>query len=187
MDLATLLAQAEKRLLRYGEHPPTIVLTFEGLPNPIQRTFASLPATPDQRERMLFLKGRQFAEQYGTLRVQRVWFVCEAWMSVIRDRTSSFIPPSRDPKRLEAVLLVELDATSASLSQQCEARAIQRNRSGAIKALQPIPELSAAQGSLSMAGVLLLSFLEGFAQASSQDYGPLQSMIQQQRRRLTAL
>jgi hypothetical protein len=164
-----------------------IVLTFEGLPNPIQRTFASLPAAPDQRERMLFLKGRQCAEQYGSQRVQRVWFVCEAWMSVIRDKTASFIAPSLDPKHLEVVLLVELDATSATLSQQCEARAIRRSRSGAIKALLPIPELSSAQGSLSMAGVLLLSFLEGFAQAASQDYGPLQTLIQQHRRRLEAL
>jgi hypothetical protein len=163
------------------------VLTFEGLPNPIQRTFASLPATPDQRERMLFLKGRQFAEQYGTQRVQRVWFVCEAWMSVVRDKTTPFIAPSRDPKCLEAVLLVELDATPATFSQQCEVRVIHRNRSGIIKALRPIPELSTAQGSISMAGVLLLSFLEGFAQAASQDYGPLQSMIQQHRRRLEAL
>jgi hypothetical protein len=187
MDLATLLAQAEKRLRRHGDHPVTIVVTFEGLPNPVHRTFASLPATPQQREAVLFLKGKQFAEQYGTRRVQRVWFVCEAWMSLVQTNTFSSIAPSLDPKRQEVVLLVELDATSAALSQQCEVRAIQRTRSGAVKALLPIPELTAAQGSLSMAGVLLLSFLEGFAQAASHDYGPLQTMIQQHRRRLEAL
>ena len=184
MDLATLLTQAEAQLLQYGTHPPTLIVALEGLPNPIRQTLTPFPGTSQQREDVLYLKGRQFAHQHGHRRIQRAWFICEAWMSVMQPNAPTRIAPSLDPRRREVVFVIELDATSTVLSQQCGVREIKRAHSGKIRELLPITDLSTDEKSQDLSGVLLLCFLDGFAQASSQEYGQLRNIILQHRYRL---
>src|SRR5690349_11874177 len=104
MNLTAIMKQAEKTLLDSGKHPPTLLVTFEGLAHPTRLTIPSFPATPQQRQHALFLKGKQCAEQYGSWKVQRVWFIGEAWLSGLEANVARFVAPSLDSKRREALI-----------------------------------------------------------------------------------
>lgn len=175
MDLITIVKQAEYRLLHEGRHHPTIKVAFEDLPIVAHVPLSSLPATPEQRQHRLFLQGRQFADQYGTRKITKIWFISEARVSTADPRAPYAIAPSLDPKRREALLILELDASSTELAQHIELRAIQRTRSGVVKAVQPMPSFSSQEASDTLIGALVLAFLAGFAEASTHPhaYGPV--------------
>ena len=159
MIFSEVVEGAGRTLLRSGEHRPTILVAFEGLPTPVRRTLRSFPATAEQRQHVLFLEGQQLGNQYSTWKVQRVWFISEGWMSLADPHRWQAISPSRDPKRREVLLVLELDATSDDLKQRLEIREMRRNTKKKLKALSAVPELSSesAQAPVTPHGVLALS------------------------------
>lgn len=188
MDFTQVVEDAQRTLLRAGEHRPTILVTFEGLSAPIRRTLRSFPATAGQRQHVLFLEGKLVGNQYSAWKVQRVWFISEGWMSTTDPYCLDPIAPSQDPKRREVLLVLELDASSGSLKQRIDIREMRRNKKKKLKALIAVPELSSASGQEAVTphAVLALSFLAGFSEVASpgEAYRQLQAKIFQERLRM---
>lgn len=188
MIFTEVVEGAQRTLLRTGEHRPTILVAFEGLSTPVRRTLRSFPATAEQRQHVLFLEGQLVGNQYSTWKVQRVWFISEGWMSTTDPSCLHPIAPSRDPKRREVLLVLELDATSDGFKQRIDLREMRRNKKKKLKALIAVPELACTpeQQPVTPHGVLALAFLTGFAEVASPGdaYRQLQAKIFQERLRM---
>jgi hypothetical protein len=175
MELATIVKQAERTLLHEGRHLPIVLVAFEGLPALVPCPLSPFPATPEQRQYVMFLKGKQLADQYSTQRVQRLWFISEAWMRDIRLHPQNDGMPARPPKRQEVLLILELDASTPELAQQIALRAMRRTRTGKLKGMHPIDEIASANATVTLMSVAVLAFLAGFAEACTDPhaYGPV--------------
>jgi hypothetical protein len=184
LNFTDVLSQAVRTLLRDGQHPPTVLVDFEGLPAPVRRTFA-LPAPGAQREQTMLLQGRRLAESYGDRVVQRIWFISECWMnSFALGSRPPLVNPTRDPGRREVLFVIELDATSPELLQRGEIQEMRRNRRKKLTGLVPVREFAGESGPVTAQGVLVLSFLEGFSEKASSHpgiYGPLRAKIRLER------
>ena len=162
MNLNTITNEAERHLLRQGNHPPTVILLLDDVQTPIRRELLSFPGTPEKRQYTLFALGKQLGESYQTKNLRKVWFISEAWLQSLSE--------SPLPKRREGLFVVEIDITT--LEQILDVREIVRGKhTRKIKTLRPFQDdHSTVRGPVTAHGALILSFVAGFADAASSHH-----------------
>jgi hypothetical protein len=163
MDISSFITQAQSRLLREGQQPPTVVVAFTDASHVVTLTFPFLPGTSDRRASWLFMRGRLFATQYGRQHIRTIWFVHESWLT-----TSSSLRPSHDRQRREVLMALELDASpTTKFAQLLEVSEILRTHSGKVKAVERRPEYCSEEVAGEVVGEGALAFLAGFAECCS--------------------
>ncbi len=179
MNLDTIVAEAEKTLLKQGKHLSTVIVEFESFPAPIRFPLRSLPGTADQRQHTLLLLGRQVADQYYRWKIVRLWLIDEAWLSMVQPGPGHQPPVSAQTShRREVLVVLELDA--ATLQQTAEVRQIRR-RNKKVMCVR-IPELS--MEGLTFGNAQLLAFLAGFAERTGTAYGPVYTRIEEEKKKI---
>jgi hypothetical protein len=161
MDIDTLLAQAAETLFRHGSHRPTLCIDLEGMATPLVSSFRFFPASAEQKQELLYQRGRRLAGRYGQRKVQRVWFVTEAWVNK-RAPGTAFVAPSLDPRREEVLLVLEVHATSPDWRQTLAGRKMIRNEAGRLIDLHPLADHLPKDEENAVTSELLLAFLAGF-------------------------
>ena len=97
---------AKDYVLRHGEHPPTLYAK-----GTMDKAVIPLDAFPTiQEKKVLFLAhaGKQLAQKGNIGTLTEVFFVSEAWIGIPK-KDGSFIQPSLDPERKEALIISGLD------------------------------------------------------------------------------
>src|SRR6266566_5547286 len=91
--------------LKQGYHAPMLLLDATKAKAPI-----ILEVIPNEHEEKLMyfyhagIKGKRFSDMNQIGNLNKVFYICEAWMG-----TNIHIRPSTDPKRIEALLICCLD------------------------------------------------------------------------------
>jgi hypothetical protein len=161
MELASIMEQAAETLLRQGSHSPTLIVEFEEKPTPIRSSLRFFPPPMEQKEEILYQRGKRLARHYGHLKVRRIFLVTEAWMNK-PEPGRPLVAPALDPQREEALLVLELNASSPQFEQTFEGRKMIRNQEGKLIDLRPLTDLFPEGDEVEVTGVLLPAFLAGF-------------------------
>lgn len=101
---------AKETTLRSGGHIPTLVI--DALPHPIILQIPQLAPTHELRLEQMFIAGTALAEQATISRLRQVIWVCEGWMSETEAGKLPEVPPSRDPKRREVLVITGYKAST---------------------------------------------------------------------------
>lgn len=98
------IAQTAKEItLVNGVHSPTVIV--EGSQCSIAAEFHELLDTFEGKLNQLFLTGVNFARNGEVGRLRQVFFISEAWMSLIQEDEVPATPPSEDPDRKEVLII----------------------------------------------------------------------------------
>jgi len=104
-ELITQLAQ--EVLLRDGSHAPTLIV--DGSTNPVAIQIDQLAATFEGRAQQMFVAGQSLAHTGSAGRLRGVYFVSEAWLSQGKEGKAPYMRPSKDPKRIEVLMVSGLE------------------------------------------------------------------------------
>jgi hypothetical protein len=110
MELEQIEKLATKMCLLQGGHSPQFIVNGEN-----DTAIVVINDLPDKNpEKMLAISHAAIetvvskGKRIGMLK--KIFFICEAWMSVVKQSgLKSFLSPSKDPKRIEALLISEFD------------------------------------------------------------------------------
>jgi len=97
-----VLRQAKDFVLRHGYHPP--VLWIQGTNGRKYILFEEFPNEYEEKVALMYVAGKQLAQQSKMGPLNNVFLVMEAWMG--KNRT---IRPSQDPERIEVLIISRLD------------------------------------------------------------------------------
>ena len=102
MDMEKIVQVAKWIALKQGYHAPMLFLD-----GTIAKAPMILEQFPDEHEdkiKYLYVTGKHFSKKHEIGKLNKVFFVMEAWMG-----TNLNIRPSRDPKRIEVLFIACLD------------------------------------------------------------------------------
>src|SRR2546421_662979 len=97
---------AENMLLKFGDLSPFMLV--EGTTSRTMVPLNSLPETAQERVAAVFDIGSDMAVQRNVGKLNSVVFVSKGWLAQQKEKSLSGFRPSRDPQRLEAVVIVAL-------------------------------------------------------------------------------
>lgn len=100
-ELITQLAR--ESLLRNGSHAPTLIV--DGSANPVAIQIDQLAPTFEGRAQQMFVAGQSLAHTGSAGRLRGVYFISEAWLSQGQEGKPPHMPPSKDPKRIEVLMV----------------------------------------------------------------------------------
>jgi hypothetical protein len=140
LTLAEVAKHAKKLLMDEGFHPTTLIA--EGDEKTVVNTLDSLAPTHDARAQQMFLLGLIFAQEAGVGVLQQAFLVSEAWMSMIDNGQMPQISPSKDPKRLE-VLVISRMAIQPSQTETV-AYEMKRNPKGKLVGMDETPVIGSS-------------------------------------------
>jgi len=107
-ELVTQLAR--EVLLRDGFHAPTLIV--DGSTNPVAIQIDQLAPTFEGRAHQMFVAGQSLAHTGSAGRLRGVYFVSEAWLSLGQEGKLPRLRPSKDPKRIEVLMVSGLEINS---------------------------------------------------------------------------
>jgi hypothetical protein len=90
---------AEKTILANGQHAPMLIGFSGG--NMLPVVVEDFPETSTGRQRLFLRIGGEVGSKFE---VEEFYFISEAWMSHAK-KDGSYIQPSKDPKRKEALII----------------------------------------------------------------------------------
>lgn len=156
--LDTISEQAREIMLWDGAHRPTLFL--KGSQETMSHPIMELPATAESRRKMLFILGTLITkvEQLGSL--EEVILVTEAWMSKALDEHAPHMPPSKDPNRIEVLVINQIDLTT----NQSQLRLFEmiRDDRGELTELKTYSDVPDDQQGHSSDSPLLNAFVAGY-------------------------
>lgn len=156
--LDTITEQAKEIMLWDGAHQPTLFL--KGSQETMIHPIMELPSTSQERRKMMFVLGTFLTkiEQLGAL--EEVILVTEAWMSKAIDEHAPQIPPSKDPNRIEVLVINQIDlATNQSQLRLLE---MIRDDGGELVELKTYSDVLDDQQGQSSDSPLLNAFVAGY-------------------------
>jgi hypothetical protein len=167
MDIVEIFEDTKKRLLEDGEHRPLLIVECKSknylLP------ILHMGDSTFEKEKMLFLMGRALAttQKESAETVRTVYMITEAWMSKQRAgaafRRTPPPRPSRDPQRIEAILVIMLSTAEKQLHQECYVAEMLRDGSGKLQDLLPYGRMDGVES------MMLPAFLAGVASSTWSD------------------
>ncbi len=150
MEIVDQIIQlAKKLILEMGYHEP--ILFIKGSKTNVVLNFKEFGDTSDKRERAMLNAGANLAYKDNVGELEALVFVDEAWMG-----TNINIQPSKDPNRIEVLLINTLD--TATQEESLIMFEMVRNQKGKIIDLKQnsLPEEGSAEG------ILLPAFQKGY-------------------------
>lgn len=152
-DVEEIVQFVRKATLEAGACYPTIFV--KGSEGKVAIGLEAFGETSDARERHMLNAGSFTAYKHSVGELEKLIFASEAWMSKA-DEKGEFIQPSRDPKRIETLIINCLDvATQEETMIWFE---IVRDRQGKLTDLK---QMSLPDG-ISVKGILLPAFQKGY-------------------------
>lgn len=151
-DVEEIVQFAKKLMLETGSYGPTIFL--KGSEGKVAIGLADFGETADKRERDMLNAGAFAAVKHSVGELELIVFVSEAWMGRNFD-----IQPSKDPRRVEVLLINSLD--TATQEQKMVTLEVVRSKQGKVTDFKKpsIPELDKVYD---VKGILLPAFLKGY-------------------------
>ena len=141
MELEEVMQTAKKLMLKYGSHPPTLIVeTDEKLAMNVLDFF---PDTTLEKKQLLFQIGHDLAmeQDIEAKDVTQLTWIAEAWFSQVKKE--DYNPqkhgrPSQDPNRREGLLVMTLIIKDKKLTQTMQMAEVIRH--GNILDLAPLGE-----------------------------------------------
>lgn len=96
--------------LRDGSHQP--ILIAQGSGGAVIGFPQQLPSTADERLRWMWGSGFEIASDPRIGNLEEIFFVCEGWMSEVRDGNIPDFSPAKDPQRKEILMVSSLKVGS---------------------------------------------------------------------------
>lgn len=103
LTTAEIAKRATQLLMEQGFHPTTLIA--EGDKQTAVNTLNHLAPTHEARAQQMFLLGLLFAQEAEVGVLQQAFLVSEAWMSMIDNGQMPQVSPSKDPKRIEVLVI----------------------------------------------------------------------------------
>ena len=103
MHFHEVVAQAKASALKTGGHMP--VLLLEGTKQSYVVALDTFPDDSLEKRRTLFAVGYSVARNDKLGALVQVYFISEAWVSIIRQGTLPDVRPSQDPQRQEILVI----------------------------------------------------------------------------------
>ncbi len=151
-DVEEIVQLAKKLILEAGSHGPTVFL--KGSEGKMAVALADFGETADKRARDMLNAGALTAFKHHVGELELIVFVSEAWMGTNMD-----IQPSKDPKRVEVLLINSLD--TATQEERLVMFEIVRNTQGKVTDLKK-PSMPEVDKGESVKGILLPAFQKGY-------------------------
>jgi hypothetical protein len=164
-DIEEIASIARETLLKDGSHIPTVIVVGT-LGQGMAQLHGDLETSEDRAKVMWFL-GKAFRTESKIGKLQKIFFIGEAWMSATA-RSGVNIRPSEDPKRVEVLVVTELDLNSSKTTMQLFEMV--RDEHEELKSTRPY-ELEDAKGGLETRSNLLEAFLRGYYSESAKANG----------------
>jgi hypothetical protein len=158
MTTEAVVKQARETALKQGRHLPTIIV--EGKENHVGCVLADFPEDHRGKVLMMFSAGLSVAceEKLGELR--QAHLISEGWMSRAKAGKLPAVPPSRDPDRIEALIVAGRNVeTGGSTFVSFE---MVRNETGKLVDLTEFETSQWARGQASFESPLLDAFIRGY-------------------------
>jgi hypothetical protein len=152
-DVEEIVQLAKKLVLETGYHEPIIFV--KGSEGRVALEFKSFGETSEQRRLMMLNAGSRMAYEHHVGELEKLIFVDEAWMSKANEK-GEFMQPSRDPKRIETLIVNSLDVATHEETMICFEMV--RDPQGKITDLK---QMSLPDGT-SVQGMLLPAFQKGY-------------------------
>jgi len=130
-ELITQLAQ--EVLLRDGSHAPTLIV--DGSTNPVAIQIDQLAPTFEGRAHQMFVAGQSLAHTGSAGRLQGVYFISEAWLSQGQGGKPPHMRPSKDPKRIEVLMVSGLEINPRQV--RLAIYEMRRDGDGALREIKP--------------------------------------------------
>jgi hypothetical protein len=108
MDLDTLSDFAREVLLRDGFHAASLFI--ETSEKVVALQIPEMGETHEDRAAQMLLAGFKLAQIANIGILKQVFFITEAWLSVVEDN-KPYIQPSKDPKRKEVLIITQMDVS----------------------------------------------------------------------------
>lgn len=156
---------AKEVLLKLGSHVPTVIVVGS-LGKGVAELHGELETSEDRAKAMKVL-GRIFRKENTLGRLEKVYFVSEGWMSKAA-RSDKLIQPSKDPNRVEVLVVSGLDL----VSKKTELLLFEmvREMSGRLHDIRPY-EIEETKKGLETRSYLLEAFFRGYIGESSHGNG----------------
>jgi hypothetical protein len=154
--LEDVARQAQEVTLKDGRHVPMLLINGDN--QSIATALTELPSTHEARRELMRLAGHAVAQSGTATKLEQVFFICEAWMSVAKEDGTIDVPPSQDPNRLEVLIISSLEV--ASNQPGIVAFEMVRDSKGELTELKPVEVAEEKEGSVETP--LLDAFVDGF-------------------------
>jgi hypothetical protein len=155
MHFHEAVAKAKSVALQAGRHVP--LLWVEGTKQEYALWLDTLPVHPLERHLKFFEAGYTVARDKELGKLVQVFFISEAWLSIVRQGKLPDIQPSEDPQRQE-VLIVSCYNLKNHTKDISVLSYVREKKSKLIA----IKELSSGNAGLQFASPLLDTFLAGY-------------------------
>ena len=163
--LEEVVRLAKETALEHGGHVPTLIA--QGSTGSAVGPLYDLPPTHEERCQWMFSAGVTLARSRQVGVLQRVFFVCEGWMSYAAEDGTIQALPSQDPNRIEVLFVssfeVEGQQTDLVLFEMV------RDEAGQLTELKQLEQPSAAAGGY-VDSPLLSAFAAGFRRATGGEF-----------------
>ncbi len=155
MHFHEAVAKAKGVALQLGTQVP--FLWVEGTKQEYALWLHTLPDDPLDKYRLFFKAGRTVARDKELGKLVQVFFISEAWLSIVRQGKLPDIRPSEDPQRQEVLIVSCFNLKNHT--KDISVLSYMRDKKGKLIAIK---ELSSGNAGLQFASSLLDTFLAGY-------------------------
>lgn len=135
MDIKDVAQMARAIMLEHGSHSPIVLV--EGTDGGFTGLLEGFPDDHQGKVQHMGKAGYLFGQRQGRIgRLRQAFFVCEGWMSAVKDGRIPDTPPSRDPNRREVLLVTGIKAEKGE--QDFAALEVRRDGDGKVDELTEI-------------------------------------------------
>ena len=164
-DIEHIAAIAKENLLKYGNHVPTVIAVGT-LGQGIGQLEGELETSED-RARAMGILGKVFRREASVGELRKVFFVGEGWMSEAAKIDAS-IRPSQDPKRIEVLVVCELDLFNRNTNMLLYE--MERDEQGELRDVKPY-QVEETKSGLEARSYLLEAFFRGYYSENDKGNG----------------
>lgn len=146
MDITYLIETAKATILEQGDHPPLLFAECKsGSVHPYSVEFVGdKDNTTHHKQVMLFGVGREHGIAHPGNPVISLALISEAWLSITRGEKPKYSIPHEDPNKMEVLIILQLDCSTATLKSTQTTVEMLRDGSGALVdllTLRPMDEV----------------------------------------------
>jgi hypothetical protein len=163
MDIAAIVKQVKRDMLKYGRHNPTLMI--EDTKGTYLKRLDFLPGTTLEKGKLLFELGHDLAMEHDieAKEVRQLVWICEAWFSTAGsvEEMNRAPSPSKDPNRQEGLIVLILTIAEKNVTQTLQMVEVLRH--GGILDLLPYGEMEEVRSPLltsCLAGIMAASLSE---------------------------
>jgi hypothetical protein len=158
MTTEAVVKLARDAALKHGSHLPTIIV--EGKENHVGCVLADFPEDHRGKVLMMFSAGLSVGSEEKLGELRQAHLISEGWMSRAKAGKLPALPPSRDPDRIEALIVIGRNVeTGGSAFVSLE---MVRDKAGKLVDLTEFETSLWAGGQSSFESPLLDAFIRGY-------------------------